>query len=45
MAGFAGERRLARTERFVPKRETPRQQAFEDMLWALLNSSEFYFNH
>jgi hypothetical protein len=42
---FAGERRLARTERLVPRRETPRQQAFEDVLWALLNSSEFYFNH
>lgn len=44
-AAFAGERRLARTERLVPKRETARQQAFEDVLWALLNSSEFYFNH
>jgi hypothetical protein len=44
-AAFAGERRLARTERLVPRRETPRQQAFEDVLWALLNSSEFYFNH
>ena len=42
---FAGERRLARTERMVPRRETPRQQAFEDVLWALLNSSEFTFNH
>jgi hypothetical protein len=44
-AAFVGERRLARTERMVPRHETPRQQAFEDVLWALLNSSEFYFNH
>jgi hypothetical protein len=44
-AAFAGERRLARTERMVPRRETPRQQAFEDVLWALLNASEFTFNH
>jgi hypothetical protein len=29
----------------VPRRETPRQQAFEDVLWALLNASEFSFNH
>jgi hypothetical protein len=44
-AGAFGERKLARGERFFPKRETPKQQAFEDVLWALLNSSEFYFNH
>jgi hypothetical protein len=44
-AAFHGERRLARTERMVPRNETPRQQAFEDLLWALVNSSEFYFNH
>jgi hypothetical protein len=24
---------------------TPKQQAYEDMFWALLNSSEFLFNH
>ncbi|MGC3969224.1 MAG: hypothetical protein QM775_18225 [Pirellulales bacterium] len=24
---------------------TPREQAFEDMYWALLNSSEFLSNH
>jgi hypothetical protein len=44
-AAYAGERRLARVERLVPKRESQRQQAFEDVLWALVNSSEFYFNH
>jgi hypothetical protein len=27
------------------KTPTPKQQAFEDMFWALLNSSEFVFNH
>ncbi|MCW3098318.1 MAG: hypothetical protein JWL77_3936 [Chthonomonadaceae bacterium] len=26
-------------------RPTPKQQAYEDMFWALLNSSEFIFNH
>jgi len=26
-------------------RPTPKQQAYEDMFWALLNSSEFLFNH
>jgi len=44
-AAFIGERRLARAERLLPRRETPKQQAFEDVLWALLNSSEFTFNH
>lgn len=44
-AGVIGERRLARAERTFPRRATPRQQAFEDMLWALLNASEFTFNH
>jgi hypothetical protein len=24
---------------------TPRVQAYEDLFWALLNSSEFSFNH
>ena len=24
---------------------TAREQAYEDLLWALLNSSEFFFNH
>ena len=27
------------------KTPTPKQQAYEDMFWALLNSSEFVFNH
>jgi hypothetical protein len=31
--------------RLAPKRATPKQQAYEDLFWALLNSSEFYFNH
>jgi hypothetical protein len=44
-AAFVGERRLARADRLLPRRETPKQQAFEDVLWALLNSSEFTFNH
>ena len=44
-AAFVGERRLARADRLVPRRETPKQQAFEDVLWALLNASEFTFNH
>lgn len=33
---------LARTR--LPEPE-PKQQAFEDLFWALLNSSEFIFNH
>jgi Protein of unknown function (DUF1549)/Protein of unknown function (DUF1553) len=44
-AASAAERKLARGEKFAPRVETPRQQAFEDLLWALLNSSEFTFNH
>jgi hypothetical protein len=42
---YVGERRLARAERMVLRDESPRQQAFEDVMWALLNSSEFTFNH
>lgn len=44
-SGALGERRLARVDRLRPRRETSRQQAFEDVFWALLNSSEFTFNH
>ncbi len=44
-AGSVADRKLARGDRFAPRVETPRQQAFEDLLWALLNSSEFTFNH
>jgi hypothetical protein len=29
----------------IPERGVARQQAFEDIFWALLNSSEFVFNH
>jgi hypothetical protein len=32
-------------ERFAGQRQTAKQQAFEDLFWALLNSSEFIFNH
>lgn len=32
-------------ERFAMRAGTPKQQAYEDMFWALLNSSEFIFNH
>ena len=31
--------------RFAQRTGTPKQQAYEDMFWALLNSSEFIFNH
>jgi hypothetical protein len=33
------------TGRFAPSPGTARQQAYEDLFWALLNSSEFVFNH
>jgi hypothetical protein len=32
-------------DRLTPKGATPKQQAYEDLFWALINSSEFYFNH
>ncbi len=31
--------------RFQPQPRDPRSQVFEDVMWALLNSSEFIFNH
>jgi hypothetical protein len=33
------------TARFNGAATNPKQQAYEDMFWALLNSSEFIFNH
>src|SRR5207248_9568455 len=33
------------TGRFQTGAQTPKQQAYEDLFWALLNSSEFIFNH
>jgi hypothetical protein len=32
-------------QRFKMPDPTPEQQAYEDLFWALLNSSEFLFNH
>jgi hypothetical protein len=34
-----------RTVRRQPGPDERRRQAYEDLLWALVNSSEFYFNH
>jgi hypothetical protein len=36
---------LAGAGRFGIENQNPKQQAFEDLFWALLNSSEFHFNH
>jgi hypothetical protein len=42
----AGPDPLARlNKRLTQPQQTPRLQAYEDMFWALLNSSEFNFNH
>ena len=39
----ADERRAALAT--IPDRGVDRQRAFEDLFWALVNSSEFVFNH
>ncbi|HVY47592.1 MAG TPA: DUF1553 domain-containing protein, partial [Minicystis sp.] len=44
-AAAVAERKLVRLERLAPRRPTARQQAFEDLFWSLLASSEFAFNH
>jgi len=36
---------IARLERRVAPGLTAQGQAYEDLFWALLNSSEFYFRH
>lgn len=36
---------LAGAGRLMTGEQTPRQQAYEDLFWALLNSSEFHFIH
>jgi hypothetical protein len=36
---------LGRAARRAGIQESPKQQAYEDLFWALLNSSEFIFNH
>jgi hypothetical protein len=41
--GFDPLARLAGRVNYA--QQTPEQQAYEDMFWALLNSSEFIFNH
>jgi hypothetical protein len=33
------------TRKLDPSEPTPKQQAYEDLFWALLNSSEFMFQH
>jgi hypothetical protein len=36
---------LGRLEERDAKNASPKRRAFEDVFWALLNSSEFTFNH
>jgi hypothetical protein len=44
-AASAGDRKLAKADRLLPRRPSADEQAFEDVMFALLDSSEFTFNH
>ena len=41
----AGRKLMARAYRRVLRKMSPRDHALEDLMWALLNSSEFFFIH
>jgi hypothetical protein len=42
---LAGPDPLGRLEMRDARTTNPKHRAFEDVFWALLNSSEFAFNH